>query len=87
MWLTITPARLTIASSAMKPNGDLVTAKPSNAPINPSGTVNMTTTDLMTDLNCTTIVIQISASETCITRFISDRFFRNSSSSPANRIS
>ena len=39
--------------------------------MSPSGTVSMTTTDLMTDLNCRTIVMQISARDICITSPIS----------------
>ena len=51
MWLTITPARLTIASSAMNPSGESVSQSPSNAPMSPSGTVSITTTDFTTELN------------------------------------
>ena len=55
--------------------------------MSPSGTVSMTTTDLMTERNCSTIVNAISASDTCMTNDISALFLRNSLSSPANFIS
>ena len=86
IWLTMTPARLTIASSAINPSGEPVTHSPSKAPMSPSGTVSMTTTALMTDLNWRTMVMQMSARDISITSVISARFLRNSSSSPANRI-
>ena len=53
MWLTITPARLTTASSAMKPSGECVTNRPTTAPIRPSGTASSTTPAFITELNCT----------------------------------
>ena len=68
----------------MKPRGDRVTVRPTKAPMTPKGTVSMTVTDFMTELNWMTIAKMMSARDTLMTAPISERFCRNSFSSPAS---
>jgi len=84
MWLTMTPARLTMPISAMKPKDACVVAKPMKAPMSPSGTVSITTSDFMIERNWITIASAISASEIFSTRSISRWLFVSSRSSPPN---
>jgi len=73
IWLTITPARLTIPRSAMNPRGEWVRQDQGNAPIIPSGTVSMTAIDFTTELNWMTIDSGSARSEIFMTSPISER--------------